>query len=1114
MKLALCLALICAPAPAFAVPVTVVVVGPDKKPLPDAHLDVFDRVDGKTKAASREIPGSDGRFSFNWNGKFAAPTAAPGAATALASIVLVRAQAPGLATKITLVDKNAAVIELSARRAWGGLILDQNQKPIAGARVATSAFFTPTWETETRTDEAGRWQLDDLPAQGNLSLKVSAPNYIAADYALNLDNAEAPPLFLKPGATIRGQIVTPDGKPIDNAPVVVGYEYQNVMRTDKDGRFELNGVAPGEITLQSNDPFNRNLGENAKDVGYVVPDFEKVSVKGGQTIDIGQWKAVAGILITARIVDDETGKPMRDTYLSISADNNTSALADETGVAHVRVVPEKNPFGNEMGNVNAPGHIGAKVPRRALKAGVGALDLGIIRLKRGSVVSGKIRVQGETPQINAGLPLLALQSDGETSYIRFWGGANTFQTEALKPGNYKVSVQDWRGTNNKDWQLISPATLTIPALDAAKSPAIEVVVKRLKTRAAPQNLKEVRGQILDENGQDIGGAALHLKLMAGDGYREIDAVSSNDGKWSRNTDFAAEKVEVASIERPGYVRVGAATSQIKDGVAVVGGVAMKRLGGVFAGRIVDAEGKGAAGAWVAVAEIDNYPLAQTDANGQFELRDLPLDEFTLLAANAEGFARQGAESKAKNLEIQLKPNAKFERETAIKDALAGDFEWWRIADLWDYIGSERMGELAKRGGENGAWSRTRYALELAQREPKNFGARQNELTQDLDDEQKAEIEAAWNWGRAQSPDEAEKFALNSWVDAQKSVKRSIDAANVLQLLRVAAVAHRLKREDADDLSDYAAAIAAQLKVDGNVAEGWGDPLAKSGYEAAQSFAEGMKPIPEFKLWWTAAGDIAEMGDIAGAQKAVARMEELAATPDWIELSARESWNNPTYQIDQVRGQIARALAKTEPVVAQKLAASIEEQSNRTETSLSVADRALQIGDAKVAEAALRVAMQLNIGNPENYALAASLAQEVSPQLGTDLWAEAYLHAVPTEKRDASQGTFWPSVSMWAFYHARMDKGQSRVLIEREWNWRLPAAAKAGEDKEVDENDVASIGDLIMAMGVVDPARALEMRAEAARKVKSLANKANVGLAAALIANDAQRARFGLDSHLF
>ena len=1114
LTIALLAALVCAAAPAFsvvalAVPVTVVVVGPDKKPVSGATLDVHDKVSGAEKFANREIVGNDGRFSFNWNGKFAAP-AAPVAATSLENMVLVRAGAPGLATKITLVKESAAVIELSARRAWGGVVLDQKQRPIAGAIVSRGGWV-PAWEMQATTDAQGRWQMDDVPNEERLNIKVSEPNYIAADYSLSLDNAEAPPLFLKAGATITGQIVAPDGKPIENVPVIAQFEFENVARTDKDGRFELNGVAAGEISLRSADPFNRSE-EKTGLADFVVADLDKVRAVAGQTTDVGQWKAIAGTVIKLRALDAATGKPIADAMLGISRNFAMPARADAQGVMRARLLPDTDnyPF---IGSVAAANYIGIQVPRLKIKPTNGEVDLGTFELKRGSSISGKIRVQGETPQNNEGLPLLALQSDGNTTYVRFWGGTDAFQTDALKPGSYKVSVQDWRGTPNKEWQLISPATLTVPAPDA-KSAAVEIVVKRLNADSAPAKLREVRGQILDENGRGVGGATLELKLKAGDSYREIKAVTGNDGKWSQSADVAANQIAVEKIERPGYVPVGTARSEIKGDLALVSGITMKQSGGVFAGRIVNADGQGAAGAWVTVAQIENYPAVQADENGAFKLVDVPLDEFTLLGASAGGFGRQSAQSKTKNFEIKLVPNAKFDRETVIDNALAGDFEWWRISDLWDYIGSERMGELAKRGGKNGDWSRYRYAFELANRAPKNFGARQIELTQGLDDEQKSEIEAAWNWARAQSPDETEKFALNDWIDAQKAVKRSIDAANVLQLLRVAAVAHRLGRDDADDLSDYAAAIAAQLKVDGNTVESWGDPLAKSGYAAAQSFAEGMKPVPEFKLWWTAAGDIADAGEIEGAQQALARMETLAATPDWIALAARESWNNPTSQIEQVRAQIARALAKTDPARAQKLAAAIEEQSNRTETSLVVADRATKAGQPAVAQAALRVAMQLKIGNPENYALAASLAQQVSPQLGAELWAEALEHAVPTEKRDASQGTFWPSAAMWAFYHARLDKAQSRVLLEREWNWRLPAAIKAGQDKEIDENDVASIDALVMAMGAVDPARALEMRAQAQSKVASLKGKANVGLAAALLMSDAQKIRFGLDSHLF
>ncbi len=592
-------------APACAVPVTVVIVGPDKQPLADARLDVFDSANPKEKAASREIVGTGGRFSFNWNGKFAASTAAPGAATSLENTVLVRAQAPGLATKITFVDKNSAVIELGARRAWGGLVLDQKQRPIANATVALGGIWVPAWKTQATTDAQGRWQTDDLPAEGQVSIKVSAPKYIAADYSLSLDNAEAPPLFLKLGATITGQIVTPDGQPIADAPVIAQYDFENVARTDQNGRFVLSGVAAGEISLRSADPFSQRI-EKPVALDYVVADLDKVRAIAGQKTDVGQWKAVAGTLLKLRAVDAATGQPLTKAMFALSRNFAGLVDADAQGIMRARFVPDNDDNYPFIGNIAAPGYINAQVPRLKIKSASGEVDLGTFELKRGTSIKGKLRVQNETPQNNEGLPLLALQGEGKTKYIRFWGNSDAFQTETLKPGNYKISVHNWRGVPDKEWQLIAPATLTVPAPDAKTQP-VEIVVKRLNAASAPAKLREVRGQILDENGRGVAGARLELRLKSGDSYREIKAVTGNDGQWSQSADVAANKVEVESIERPGYLAVGTARSEIKDGIALVSGLSMKQSGGVFAGRIVDAAGRGAAGAWVTVAEMRIIP---------------------------------------------------------------------------------------------------------------------------------------------------------------------------------------------------------------------------------------------------------------------------------------------------------------------------------------------------------------------------------------------------------------------------------------------------------------------------------------------------------------------------
>ena len=209
-------------------------------------------------------------------------------------------------------------------------------------------------------------------------------------------------------------------------------------------------------------------------------------------------------------------------------------------------------------------------------------------------------------------------------------------------------------------------------------------------------------------------------------------------------------------------------------------------------------------------------------------------------------------------------------------------------------------------------------------------------------------------------------------------------------------------------------------------------------------------------------------------------------------------------------QLARVVAETDAPAALALIENISDGYSKARAQRTIADRAIEAGQLDIAEAALRDNMKANSGNAEIFALAASLAQRVRPQLGDELWPQALNKALPSGPDNDSY--FEPSVAMWTFYHARLDAAQSRALIEREWHWRLPKAATAKDpDDTRDSEQLASVELLIMAMGAVDPARALEMRAEAKKTVYAAKPApANIGLAATLLMNDAERARWGVD----
>lgn len=133
-----------------------------------------------------------------------------------------------MATQTRALAAPAITVRLGRGRTWGSVVRDQNEAPVAGARVRLNSWMdagdsTPlgagkepggsfstvdeAWAVETVTDAQGRWQLNDLPQSGGASIVVVGASYARNSYELNLSDPGAPPLFVKPGATIEGQIL-------------------------------------------------------------------------------------------------------------------------------------------------------------------------------------------------------------------------------------------------------------------------------------------------------------------------------------------------------------------------------------------------------------------------------------------------------------------------------------------------------------------------------------------------------------------------------------------------------------------------------------------------------------------------------------------------------------------------------------------------------------------------------------------------------------------------------------------------------------------------------------------------------------------------------------------
>ena len=193
---------------------------------------------------------------------------------------------------------------------------------------------------------------------------------------------------------------------------------------------------------------------------------------------------------------------------------------------------------------------------------------------------------------------------------------------------------------------------------------------------------------------------------------------------------------------------------------------------------------------------------------------------TLLAAHDRDWARVPAQSGAKNVELRLQTPAAADRAQAMARLLKlnGASAETLFAN-WEILGAAGVEQYIRRNGPPRAQIVALFGAELARREPAAFLNRAPELLQAMQGdpdagEAREDLEAQLYLSRAATGaatnDAAARAEINGWLDEQKEIKREINARSVTRLLQMAAIAGKLKRQDAGQWLDYAAALATQL----------------------------------------------------------------------------------------------------------------------------------------------------------------------------------------------------------------------------------------------------------------------------------------------------------------
>jgi beta-lactamase regulating signal transducer with metallopeptidase domain/protocatechuate 3,4-dioxygenase beta subunit len=209
---------------------------------------------------------------------------------------------------ISMPESQEARLELGVP--ISGVVQDEAGKPIAQASVTARATATegeePHFSYElgtTKTDEHGRWHIDDAPANvSDVSVRVRHPDY-RRDPGASGGGREWRTILAQ-GATVKGRVVDGSGKPVKGAQVDTGpawlQDERKPVATDELGEYTLRNceAGPAIVTAQAE--------------GF-APEFREVTVPNRGVVEAPVIRLGKSSTLRVRVVD-RAGKPVAGAY--------------------------------------------------------------------------------------------------------------------------------------------------------------------------------------------------------------------------------------------------------------------------------------------------------------------------------------------------------------------------------------------------------------------------------------------------------------------------------------------------------------------------------------------------------------------------------------------------------------------------------------------------------------------------------------------------------------------------------------------------------------------------------------------------------------------------------
>ena len=573
--------------------------------------------------------------------------------------VEVRASAPRFAQGAQRATPEAPRVHIALPLAGTvvGRVVDPDGAGIAGASVRSR-------QQDVQTDGSGAFRIEGAISPRE-SLLATAEGYRAAGTYADVPaegESEEVVIELHPAGAVEGVVVDGKGRPIAGASVMQVSGTVNFMSfmsladqstlkapgpvatTDASGRFLLDGLVPGQVTL---------LGTAR---GYLPLRHDPVEVRAHETTGGVKFALVAESVLVGT-VRGEDGATLAGASIAVAVpatgpmaqlaammgSPEVAGASDETGGFRVGGLPA----GTHQVTVKADGYRQAKASIEFAAEETTKHDF---RLAVGHRVSGS--VVGDDGNTVAGARVsLEYPSDDAMGFAAMFGGGEEEGRTTTTDGNGQFTFE---GLDDGPYTVSAQADEWLPASVEGVQPGSTDTVLRLPSAAI------LRGVVTGPDGSPVGGAwvartggssddkgPMWMQMMSIPDQVMTDA----DGRFEM-TGLAPGDYTLKA-ERQGFansdeLKVSCGSGEVVDDIRLI-----LEIGASLSGRVVDSAGLGVEGAVVWISDGDNpwesmvpnlgggAPSAPsgsvnttTDATGAFVLEGATPGRVTLHARSA------------------------------------------------------------------------------------------------------------------------------------------------------------------------------------------------------------------------------------------------------------------------------------------------------------------------------------------------------------------------------------------------------------------------------------------------------------------------------------------------